>query len=123
MRLRWPSGSAGGARALVLEEDETRAEMKEDIRKFARLGLSHFMLYPKCMEDSDYHVRTLEALVKREDIETFDCFVPYGQVRQKRLVQAIRRSGKENIGFFIHHFPYRKLLLCAAIHSSSTRRD
>ena len=85
--------------------------MNESIRKFARLGLSHFLLYPKCMEDSDDHVRTLQALVKRTDIETFDCFIPYGRDRQDRLIRAIRQSGKTDIGFFIHHFPYRKLLM------------
>lgn len=85
--------------------------MKEPLRKFARLGLSHFMLYPKCMEDSDDHVRTLETLVKRNDIETFDCFIPYGQERQEQLIRAIRQSGKEDIGYFIHHFPYGKLFM------------
>ena len=87
--------------------------MKEPLRKFARLGLSHFMFYPKCMEDSDDHVRTLEALVKRSDIETFDCFIPYGQQRQERLIRAIRQSGKEDIGYFIHHFPYGKLSMAS----------
>ena len=72
------------------------------------------MLYPKCMEDSDDHVRTLEALVKRDDIETFDCFIPYGQVRQDRLYRVIRESGKEDIGYFIHHFPSGKLLLSSS---------
>ncbi len=88
--------------------------MKECITKFARLGFSHFMLYPKCLEDSDDHVRTLEALVERDDIETFDCFIPYGQGRQERLTRAIRQSGKEDIGFFIHQFPYTKLLLSSS---------
>ena len=59
--------------------------MNESIRKFARLGLSHFLLYPKCMEDPDDHVRTLQALAKRTDIETFDCYIHYGRDRQDRV--------------------------------------
>ena len=49
-----------------------------------------------------------------DDIETFDCFIPYGQRRQDRLTRAIRQSGKEDIGFFIHQFPYTKLLLSSS---------
>ena len=87
--------------------------MKEDIRHYASLGLVHHMLYPKCMEDPDDHVRTLEAFVERDDIETFDCCLPYGQERRKRLIPAVRASGKADITFATHLFPLRKIGLSA----------
>ena len=83
--------------------------MKEDIRQYARIGLVHHMLCPKCMEDPDDHVRTLEAFVKRTDIETFDCCLPYGKERRKRLIPAVRESGKVDITFATHLFPLRKI--------------
>lgn len=83
--------------------------MKNDIRQYARLGLVHHMLYPRCMEDPDDHVRTLEAFVRRDDTETFDCCLPYGEERRQRLVPAIRDCGKEDVTFAIHLFPLRKI--------------
>jgi len=83
--------------------------MTGDIRDNARLGLVHHMLYPSCMEDSDDHLRTLLKFVERDDIETFDCCLPYGSDRRRRLVPAIRDSGKEDITFATHLFPLRKL--------------
>ena len=83
----------------------------QDIRNYARIGLVHHMLYPRCMEDPDDHVRTLEAFVEREDIETFDCCIPYGEERRKRLFPAIRECGKEEVAFAIHLFPLRELSL------------
>ncbi len=82
--------------------------MKDDIRKYARIGLVHHMLFPKCKEDPDYHVETLEELLKRDDIETLDCCLPYGEERRKKLIPLIRNSGKE-IVYNVHLFPVRKI--------------
>jgi sugar phosphate isomerase/epimerase len=83
--------------------------IRSDLARFARIGLVHHMLYAKCVEDPDYHVRTLEAFVQRADIETFDCCLPYGPARQEHLAAAIRASGKEHVVFATHLFPLRKL--------------
>jgi len=82
--------------------------MNEDIRLYSRIGLVHHMLYPACMEDPDDHVHTLEAFVQRDDIETFDCCLPYGEERRRALIPAIRQSGKQAITFATHLFPLRK---------------
>ena len=94
--------------------------MQEDIRQYARLGLVHHMLYPKCMVDPDDHVRTLEAFVTRDDIETFDCCLPYGQQRREQLVKTIRQSDKEDVVFAIHHFPFEKYRLAATSYSEKS---
>lgn len=85
--------------------------MNQDIRRYARLGLVHHLLYPKCMEDPQDHVRTLEEFVKRVDIETFDCCLPYGSARRKRLIPAVRDCGKQDIAYAAHLFPLRKFPL------------
>jgi len=85
--------------------------MKDDIRQYARLGLVHHMLYPRCMEDADDHVETLAAFVRRTDIETFDCCLPYGRQRRAKLIPLIRNCGKSDIAFAIHLYPLRKLFL------------
>ena len=87
----------------------------------ARLGLVHHMLYPRSMEDPDYHVATLEAVARRDDIETFDCCLPYGRERQQRLARAIQTSDKEHIAFAIHLFPLRKLSLAATSYSEQVQ--
>ena len=89
--------------------------MKNDIRQYARLGLVHHMLYPKCMEDPDDHVRTLAAFVRRDDMETFDCCLPYGEERRQQLIPAIRGCGKEDVTFAIHLFPLRRMGLAAPL--------
>jgi len=83
--------------------------MKEDIQEYARLGFVHHMLYPECMEDPDAHASTLEAFVQRDDMETFDCCLPYGDERRARLIPLIRDCGKEHITFATHLFPLRKI--------------
>jgi len=83
--------------------------MQDDIRQYARLGFVHHMLYPECMEDPDAHVRTLEAFIQRDDMETFDCCLPYGDERRARLIPLIRECGKEHITFAMHLFPLRKI--------------
>ena len=83
--------------------------MKDDIRQYARLGLVHHMLYAESMEDPDLHVQTLEAFVHRDDVETFDCCLPYGDERRSRLIPIIRECGKEHVTFATHLFPLRKI--------------
>jgi sugar phosphate isomerase/epimerase len=82
--------------------------MNLPLPRFARLGLVHHMLHARSLEDPDEHAATLEALLRRSDIETLDCCLPYGRERQERLVRAIRASGKEHITFAVHLFPYKK---------------
>lgn len=83
--------------------------MREDIRQYARIGLVHHLLYPRCMEDPDDHLRTLQAFAERSDIETFDCCLPYGDERRRMLTAAIRQCGKEDIAYAAHLFPSRKI--------------
>ena len=82
--------------------------MTGDIRDCARLGLVHHMLYPRCMADADDHLRTLAEFVRRDDIETLDCCLPYGEKRRARLIPLIRECGK-TVTFATHLFPLRKL--------------
>lgn len=82
--------------------------MKEDIRDYARIGLVHHLLYPKCTEDPDDHVRTLEEFVRRDDIETLDCCIPFGEDRRRRAIAAVKSSGKEVV-YAMHLFPSRKI--------------
>lgn len=81
----------------------------DDISRHARIGLVHHMLYAKCVNDPDDHVRTLEAFVQRTDIETFDCCLPYGEDRQNRLIRAIRSCGKQHLVYATHLFPLRRI--------------
>lgn len=83
--------------------------MKDDIRRYARIGLVHHLLYPQCTEDPDDHVRTLKAFVRRPDIETFDCCIPFGQERRRELISAIRECGKQQIAYAAHLYPFRRL--------------
>lgn len=83
--------------------------MHEPLREYARLGLVHHMLYPECTVDSDLHERTLAAFVGRQDMETFDCCLPYGQARRERLIPLVRDSGKQAVTFATHLYPLRKL--------------
>lgn len=86
--------------------------MKEDIREYARLGLVHHMLYPECGDSSEKHVETLLEFIKRTDIETFDCCLPYGQSYRQALIPEIRKCGK-TVCFAIHLYPLRSLPLAA----------
>jgi len=85
--------------------------MQENIRQYARLGLCHHMLYPRSTEDFDYQVETLSAFACRTDIETFDCFMPYGDDRRARLIPLIRQCGKVDVTFALHLFPFRRISL------------
>ena len=86
--------------------------MNRNIQDYARLGLVHHMLYPDCAEHPADHVRTLKALAARDDIETFDCCLPYDEEAHAALVPALRNCGKTDISFAVHFFPLRKLSLC-----------
>ncbi|MCX6984680.1 MAG: sugar phosphate isomerase/epimerase [Lentisphaerae bacterium] len=86
--------------------------MKNDIREYAKLGLVHHMLYPECGDDPEDHVKTLLEFIKRTDIETFDCCLPYGEEYRQRLIPSIRECGKA-ITFAIHFYPLRRLPLAA----------
>ena len=83
--------------------------MQDDIRRYARLGLCHHMLYPRGTDDFDYQVETLTAMIARTDIETFDCFMPYGQQRRAKLIPLIRQCGKVDVTFAVHLFPFRRI--------------
>lgn len=95
--------------------------MSGSLTEFARLGLVHHMLYARSVEDPDFHVTTLEAMVQRTDIETLDCCLPYGVERQARLARAIRASGKEHVAFAIHLFPLRKLSLASTLYAEQAQ--
>ena len=84
--------------------------MQEEIRKFAKIGLVHHLLYPRCIADPDYHLQTLLRFVKREEIETLDCCIPYGEERRKKAIPVLKDCGKE-ITYTMHLFPLRKISL------------
>lgn len=86
--------------------------MKGDIREYAKLGLVHHLLYPECGDDPQLHAETLLDFIKRMDIGTFDCCLPYGDKYQKKLIPAIRNCGK-SCCFAIHFYPFRGLPLAA----------
>ena len=95
--------------------------MEDELSRYARIGLVHHMLYARSVTDPDYHVNTLEALARRTDIETFDCCLPYGAERQRRLIAAIRACGKEHIVFATHLFPLRKLSFATTSYSEQAQ--
>jgi sugar phosphate isomerase/epimerase len=84
--------------------------MRDDIQTYARLGLVHFMLWPNCLADAELHSRTLRSFVSRDDMETIDCFLPYGRKRREELIRLLRGCGKE-LRYFIHAFPLDKICL------------
>jgi sugar phosphate isomerase/epimerase len=86
--------------------------MKGDIREYAKLGLVHHLLYPECGDDPQLHAETLLDFIKRMDIGTFDCCLPYGDKYRKKLIPAIRKCGK-SCCFAIHFYPFRGLPLAA----------
>lgn len=81
------------------------------IERYAKLGLVHHLLYPKCTADRAYHVDTLSAFVEREDIEALDCCIPYGEeYRNSGIIEKVRDCGKD-VGYALHLFPARKISL------------
>ncbi|MCU6792574.1 sugar phosphate isomerase/epimerase [Paenibacillus sp. WQ 127069] len=86
--------------------------MKDNIKDYARIGLVHHMIYPECMTDADAHVNTLLGLNEREDIETFDCCIPFGEERRRQLIRQVARTRKE-IVYALHLYPLRKIALAS----------
>jgi sugar phosphate isomerase/epimerase len=80
-----------------------------DIRQYARLGVCHHLLYPRGVQDFDYHVETLAELVRRTDIETIDCFVPYGAEPRAKLIRLLRECGMTDVTFAVHLFPFQRI--------------
>ncbi len=86
--------------------------MNEDIRKFAKLGLVHHMLYPKSVYNSAYHADTLIEFSKRVDIDTFDCCVPYDKKERQKTIRALNKCEKEKC-YALHLFPAKKISLAS----------
>lgn len=84
--------------------------MNCNIRDYARIGLSHHMLYPGALWDPAEHARTLIDFSRRDDIETFDCCIPYGDDLREEVTSALRDCGKE-VCCAMHLFPLRKICL------------
>jgi|GEM_PF-344683 len=87
--------------------------MNEDLRRYARIGWVHHLLYPRCLEDPDEHARTLTEFVARPDMDTFDCCLPRGAGRRAQLISRVKACGKSGLAFATHCFPYKKLSLTA----------
>lgn len=96
-------------------------EMNIDIRKYAKLGLVHHLLYPDCTGDSGYHAETLREFLQRTDIETLDCCLPYGNKRRQELIPLVRNCGK-SVCFAIHLYPLRSLPLAAISPATGAQR-
>jgi len=84
--------------------------MKENIREYARIGLTHHLLYADTLNDPQEHARTLIDFCHRDDIETLDCAVPYGDDLRAQVIPALRDCGKEVV-CTMHLFPLRKISL------------
>ena len=83
----------------------------KNIEKYAKLGLVHHLLYPKCTIDRDDHIATLSKFVEREDIEALDCCIPYGEdYRNGGIIEKVKNCGKD-VGYALHLFPARKISL------------
>lgn len=83
--------------------------MTPAIRDYARLGLVHHLLYPACTADAEHHERTLAEFCERDDIETFDCCLPFGDERRQRLIPRLRACGKTHLTYAAHFFPFRHI--------------
>lgn len=86
--------------------------MKGNIRDYARIGLVHHMLYNDSINDPDDHLKTLAEFLKRDDIETLDCCIPYGEERRKILAEKVRKCQKEVV-YALHLFPANKISLAS----------
>jgi len=84
--------------------------MKQDLRQYAQIGLVHHLLYPRCVSDPDYHVRTLEHFVRTFEFDTYECCVPYFHEGRERLIELLRSAGRRPI-YAAHLFPLRKISL------------
>lgn len=83
----------------------------KNIEKYAKLGLVHHLLYPKCTTDREFHVNTLSQFVERQDIEALDCCIPYGEMyRNSGIIEKVKNCGKD-VAYALHLFPARKISL------------
>ena len=69
--------------------------MQEDLSTYARIGLTHFMLWLDCVQDESVFTDTLPAILDRSDIEVIDYSLPYDPSLRAAMAQAVRDSGKE----------------------------
>jgi sugar phosphate isomerase/epimerase len=81
------------------------------IRDYAPIGIAYQMLYLRCATDPDFHAETLLNFVMRTDIDTFDFCIPYGDHLRPRCIEAVRNSGKTELGYAAILFPLRKISL------------
>lgn len=82
--------------------------MKENIKKYAKIGLVYHLLYLKCAKDPVYHVKTLTEFIHNYDIETFDCILPFGDEHRKILIPHLKNCNKEIV--FNNHISLLKKL-------------
>ena len=83
--------------------------MKYPLHEFARVGIVHHMFYAANLNDPHDHARTLAQVARRDDIDTFDCCLPYDQRQREKLIPIIRSCGKEQITYAIHQHPFGAL--------------
>lgn len=86
--------------------------MKKRIQNYAKVGLVHHLLYPRCTMDAQYHADTLKEFIKRTDIEALDCCLPYDPKLREELIPLVRNCGKD-VGYALHLFPSRKISLAS----------
>ncbi|MAE59755.1 MAG: hypothetical protein CMJ49_00195 [Planctomycetaceae bacterium] len=71
--------------------------MREDLSKYAKIGLAHFMLWPHCIEDDAVLADTLPQILSRTDIDVIDYCLPFDTALRRQLAQAVRDSGKDAV--------------------------
>ena len=64
--------------------------MHDDIREYAKLGFSHFMLYPTCAVGEQVLSETLVPFLQRQDFEAVDYYLPYDQAARDLLIPPLR---------------------------------
>ncbi len=84
--------------------------MKQDLREYAKVGLAQFMLWPQCVQDGKVLADSLESIVRRMDIEMFDCCLPFGDEARAQLIPLVRDCGK-HVHCAVHLFPLDKISL------------
>lgn len=84
--------------------------MNEPLRKYAKLGLAHFMLWPDCVIRDKILTETLPLILDRTDIEVIDYCLPYDEALRNSLARKVRDSGKEAC-YIMFHFPFTKISL------------
>ena len=91
----------GQKHTIAFEGGELKNKLKstfgwDDATAYARIGISHQLLYPRCFVDPDYHAETLLHFLQRTDMETFDACIPFGDdLRQGHTPVMDARFGRE----------------------------